>query len=84
MICPLDSSFTICRQALVDRSRPRCVNDAVWQDLVDLYVRAVRNGSTPSTQVVQRGNGSDLSKMTPQQKRQEMVKRRTEAQKEKV
>lgn len=51
---------------------------------MDLYVRAVRNGSTPSTQVAQRGNGSDLSKMTPQQKRQEMVKRKTEAQKEKV
>lgn len=60
------------------------VDGAVWQDLVELYVGAVRNGGNKSSQVTPAGNGSDLSKMTPAQKRQEMMKRRTEAQQEKV
>lgn len=56
---------------------------------MELYTRAVQNGAKPSKSAVV-GNGgasagpSDLSKMSPVEKKKEMARRRQQAQKEKV
>lgn len=52
-----------------------------WQDLVQLYMRAVQRGAVAA------GGGSgvkDVSKMTPAERKKEIARRRAEAQKEKV
>lgn len=61
----------------------------IEQDLVKLYMLAVRSGGKASKAVMP-GNGSasasltDLSKMTPAEKKKEMARRRAQAQKEKA
>lgn len=55
---------------------------SVWQELVNLYMRAVQK--KPAAATGGDPSAKDLSKMTAAEKRKEIARRRAEAQKEKV
>lgn len=51
---------------------------------MELYGRAVKNGAAKSYNKTSSGSTTDLSKMSPLEKKKEIARRKADAQKEKV